>query len=823
MLPVIIFVIKFIALTVFKIIRGKYGQQTLKTARKWEKLNLRKEKIKCDLKFLLQCKRENVIPKFAQPKLSIYASYRVKRKIARTIIEAAITNKHNERKRIKRDLVETCRTLKEELGMVTFKSLKCRIRNVVQTKKKLWVLTHKKKMENIQRKSKEAQGIVTGDGIAKKVVHNFSSRPLLEEELEALAYGIDHYIPVKADAKRVEVEFEFYYENMLEEVTKLPEREKMNLKTNLLNACKNYTQVKVPYKYRKVVKSLSENESICLLKQDKGRGIVVVDRKDYIEKCEEMLKNKQFVQLREDPTEKFEGKVQRVLRDLKSKKRFTEEEYSKIYPSSSRPGRFYATAKRHKVSEDCTDAKELPLRPIVTNIGTATYGISKYLAKLLKPLSVSEYTINSTNDFVDKIKNEKVPQGYRLVSFDVASLFTNVPLDYTIKVILRKIYTNKLIKTKLKRHEMKELLEICTKELHFSFNGNMYKQVDGVVMGNPLGPVIANIFMVELENRQVPKMSSMVKKWQRYVDDTIAFVKEDKVNNVLRILNSYHKDIKFTYEEEENGELPFLDVLLKRKDDNSLNLKVYRKKTCTNIYIHWDSFAPKQWKTGTLEGMFKRAYAVCSEEVYLKEETEFLKKVFKDVNGYPTKIIDKCHNKVRMKMMTPENNQEETRTEDEEDRKRPYVILPYMGEKGEKILKAMKRRIPEKIRPRTVYQGTKLSAFFSTKDKVDPMHCSNLVYYYKGSGTGEKDDYTGETKCRIGKRIHEHIRYDTESAIYKNYHQKNITPPTPSDFSVIGKNYENRLKRRIAESLFIKEKKSSLNIQKDSHQLRLFK
>ena len=84
------------------------------------------------------------------------------------------------------------------------------------------------------------------------------------------------------------------------------------------------------------------------------------------------------------------------------------------------------------------------------------------------------------------MKNAQVSQGYRMVSFDVSSLFTNVPLDYTIKVILRKIYGEKLIKTKLKRNEMKELLEICTKQLHFSFNGKMYKQVDGVVMGIPL-------------------------------------------------------------------------------------------------------------------------------------------------------------------------------------------------------------------------------------------------------------------------------------------------------------------------------------------------
>ena len=120
-----------------------------------------------------------------------------------------------------------------------------------------------------------------------------------------------------------------------------------------------------------------------------------------------------------------------------------------------------------------------------------------------------------------------------------------------------------------------------------------------------------------------------------------------------------------------------------------------------------------------------------------------MKKVFKDVNGYPTKIIDKCHNKVRMKMMTPENNQEETRTEDEEDRKRPYVILPYMGEKGEKILKAMKRRIPEKIRPRTVYQGTKLSAFFSTK-------CTAVISYITTKEAVPGRKMTTQEKQNVG-------------------------------------------------------------------------
>ena len=72
---------------------------------------------------------------------------------------------------------------------------------------------------------------------------------------------------------------------------------------------------------------------------------------------------------------------------------------------------------------------------------------------------------------------------------------------------------------------MKELLILCTKNVHFTFNGEIYSQQDGVAMGSPLGPVLAGIFMVELERTLVPKFRRKMFPWRRYVDDTIAMVK----------------------------------------------------------------------------------------------------------------------------------------------------------------------------------------------------------------------------------------------------------------------------------------------------------
>ena len=89
--------------------------------------------------------------------------------------------------------------------------------------------------------------------------------------------------------------------------------------------------------------------------------------------------------------------------------------------------------------------------------------------------------------------------GYKMVSFDVRALFTNVPSDRTINIILNRIYNDNELKISISRNEMKELLLFCTKKVHFTFNGKVYMQVDGVAMGSPLGPVLVDIFLIELE------------------------------------------------------------------------------------------------------------------------------------------------------------------------------------------------------------------------------------------------------------------------------------------------------------------------------------
>ena len=142
---------------------------------------------------------------------------------------------------------------------------------------------------------------------------------------------------------------------------------------------------------------------------------------------------------------------------------------------------------------------------------------------------------------------------------------------------------------------MKKLLLLCTKNVHFTFNNKIYQQCDGVAIGFPLGPVIAGIFMVELERTLLPRLTEYMTPWKRYVDDTIATRKLTSIDHVLMILNTFHKNIKFTYELEINKKISCLDISLIRKND-ILETTIYRKSTNNGVYLQWDFFAPKNWK-----------------------------------------------------------------------------------------------------------------------------------------------------------------------------------------------------------------------------------
>ena len=114
-------------------------------------------------------------------------------------------------------------------------------------------------------------------------------------------------------------------------------------------------------------------------------------------------------------------------------------------------------------------------------------------------ISINEYTITDAFDFADEIRNVSVNEDDILVSYDVTALFTNVPLDETVNILVKKAFAddwfNKTYGLNLQKDQLVKLLEMATTNQLFQFDGLLYEQTDGVAMGSPLGPLMANVFV----------------------------------------------------------------------------------------------------------------------------------------------------------------------------------------------------------------------------------------------------------------------------------------------------------------------------------------
>ena len=166
-------------------------------------------------------------------------------------------------------------------------------------------------------------------------------------------------------------------------------------------------------------------------------------------------------------------------------------------------------------------------------------------------------------------------------------------------------------------------------------------------------------------------------------------------------------------------------------------------------------------------------------------------------------------------------------TAQNEQDKHHLSVLPYAGNKGEKILKSMNKFstqvLPCNVKTCTAYSGTKLSSKFQLKDQAKKDHQHDAVYYVKCPEEKCTEDYTGETGRHLIEHVKDHSDKDSKSHLFKHSMETNHKTVTLDDFKIIGKGYRrSKFRCKLTESLHIKENCSSLNTQEVSVPLKLF-
>ncbi len=273
-------------------------------------------------------------------------------------------------------------------------------------------------------------------------------------------------------------------------------------------------------------------------------------------------------------------------------------------------------------------------------------------------LFYNDYAVLNSYDFADRLNAVRVTASDRLASLDVESLFTKVPVEQTLQIVKERL--NKLRSTEdgledlsaltsLKPHAFMSLLCLVVHDFYFCFAKKLYRLKAGLPMGNRLSPVLANIFMEEIEINVLSNFQVEQKLYTRFVDD-LFFIYDCTVfslQDFLDLFNDQHSAIHLTSELENEHQLPYLDLLVQRVDPEAgqihspLNLSIYRKGMHSHKYVHWKSSNPRSLKWNVFRGLWLRGQRLLKNHPAIRNREErYLFNTFANGrNGYPWYLL----------------------------------------------------------------------------------------------------------------------------------------------------------------------------------------
>lgn len=695
--------------------------------------------------------------------------------------------------------------------------------------------THSRKLSDL--------GLHSTDNVNDSAIYNDTDIIFSEDEIKLLSKGLKFcYFPDRIKLKQIQAEFENLFIQLSFHIKS--QNNLTKLKVCLVNGYSNFvssfffdrrTDRNFSKNIHDLISSIREKVekyNLVVIRADKGNTVVIIRRTNYVSKMLNILSDtSKFKCVNEESSIDRLRKFQSFLRYHHKQGVFTDDEYAELFPTSTSIPTMYGLPKTHKAG--------IPLRPILSMAGCFNHAFAKWIGKRLERLREAK-SIARDSFSLGFLGSPNLTDGY-FVSYDVVSLFTNIPLDQTIDLTLNQLYPrNSGVPAKDQRFAgmsktiFKRSLDWCLRNNTFIFDGKYYVQTDGIAMGSPLAPILADIFMNHVLESKITRESDgnnnfldvifnshnnfeqfNLRLFVRYVDDTLAvFNNRSDALRFLDYLNSLHENLEFTMEQECDDKIPFLDLLIIRnRDTNCIDLTVYRKPTHSGVFTDFTSFSPFHYKMGLVRTLVTRAYRLCSTwtlfDLEIKEITKLLMQ-----NGYTRSFIenivksqlDKLYSDEPYKKFGPEP-------------KHIFIRLPYLGDASSRLLGSINSCLNQfklgTISVKILHNFSRLEGNFHFKDK-QPKHLLNGVVYQITCSCGLR--YVGETSRCLKVRFDEHCKKEGTNMTEVGKHLAESPDHTIAfdEVKVLAFEQSTR-KRRYLESLFIQDSLSKYDLLNDNH------
>ncbi|XP_075163330.1 uncharacterized protein LOC142235965 [Haematobia irritans] len=293
-----------------------------------------------------------------------------------------------------------------------------------------------------------------------------------------------------------------------------------------------------------------------------------------------------------------------------------------------------------------------------------------------------------------------------------------MPVDLAIKTIVDR-WDEISLHTNMSKNLFVKVLKFCIMDnRYFQYDGKIYKQKRGLPMGSPASPIVADIMMEKLLDESLRKLTQKPKIITKYVDDLFAIIKETEIERTLTTLNNYHSNIRFTMELEEDGKLPYLDILILRN-----------KK---NITVNW-------YQKNTASGRIMNFH---------QDNKKILQRILEE-NNFPKNII-----KNLITSFKPRTEKRDI----EKPTEKIFKSLIYIPGISERITKS---NIFDKNKYDLAHKSnnTVKKLFTNIKDKIPKTETPNVIYEIPCEGNSVekcKMVYIGTTKNKLKTRISGH-------------------------------------------------------------------